>query len=111
MLVALANAALRSTPDRRHPLHPLNLAAGGWDGVDVHAHLTDSAFSGRLHIALGQAAAAGVSAIIAVSEDLEDARHVLEFIMDTKRPQQVAVHVCLGLHPCKVRNKGRGSLL
>lgn len=101
MLVALANAALRSSPAPL-PLQPLTSPGGG---VDVHAHLTDSAFSGNLQAVLEQSSAAGVSAIIAVSEDLEDARHVMEFIKGRKQQQQVAVHICLGMHPCKVRKR------
>ena len=42
--------------------------------VDVHAHLCDAAFDGDLEAVLDRARAAGVGSVIAVGEDLDDAR-------------------------------------
>ena len=42
--------------------------------VDTHAHICDTAFDGDRAAVLARARAAGVSAIIAVGEDLADAR-------------------------------------
>jgi TatD DNase family protein len=46
--------------------------------IDTHAHLCDSAFEADLDQVLKRAAAAGVTCVIAVGEDLADARHNLE---------------------------------
>jgi TatD DNase family protein len=45
--------------------------------VDTHAHLADPAFEGDLEAVLDRARQAGVEAVVAVSEDYEDAERVL----------------------------------
>jgi TatD DNase family protein len=46
--------------------------------IDTHAHLCDPSFAGDLEQVLERAAAAGVEAVVAVGEDLADARRNLE---------------------------------
>lgn len=46
--------------------------------VDVHAHLADAAFAGDLEVVLKRAREAGVLAVVAVAETLEDAKRNLE---------------------------------
>lgn len=46
--------------------------------IDTHAHLCDDAFAADLAQVLDRAAAAGVEAVVAVGEGLEDARRNLE---------------------------------
>lgn len=46
--------------------------------IDTHAHLCDDSFDGDLEAVLARAAAAGVEAVVAVGEGLDDARRNLE---------------------------------
>ncbi len=62
--------------------------------VDAHAHMSDGAFTADLEVVLEAAAEVGVKAIVAVSEDLEDANRVLKIA--EKFP---LVKPCVGLYP------------
>ena len=62
--------------------------------VDVHAHLCAPEFAEDLPAVLDAAAAAGVSRILAVGENLEDARRNLE--LADRFPM---VRPCAGLYP------------
>lgn len=62
--------------------------------VDVHAHLCASEFADDLPSVLEAARAAGVTRVLAVGEDLEDARRNLE--LAERFPQ---VRACAGLYP------------
>jgi TatD DNase family protein len=69
--------------------------------VDVHAHMADEAFSHDLHEVLKRAAAAGVKAILAVSETAADAERNL--ILAERFP---LIKSCAGLHPaCAHRDR------
>ena len=62
--------------------------------VDAHAHMSDAAFAADLAAVLEAAANAGVEAIVTVSENLEDARKVLD--LAEKFP---LLKPCAGLYP------------
>jgi len=63
--------------------------------IDCHAHLAAEEFDGDRALVLGRARQAGVQEILVVSEDLDDARRVL----DTCAVHGDALRPCVGLHP------------
>ncbi len=63
--------------------------------IDCHAHISSSAFDDDRDDVIRRARAAGIQAIIAVSENIEDSRKVLKLVQDYPgflRP-------CIGIHP------------
>ncbi len=62
--------------------------------VDVHAHLADEAFERDLDAVLRRAEQAGVRAVLAVSETLEEAREILELA-----ERYPIIKPCAGLYP------------
>ncbi len=65
--------------------------------VDVHAHLCDAVFDPDRHEVLGRARQAGVVAVIAVGEDLADARKNL--VLSEAHPM---IRPAAGLYPTKL---------
>ena len=74
--------------------------------VDVHAHLCAPEFRDDLEAVLAEAAAAGVSRILAVGETLEDAEANLA--LAARFPQ---VKVCAGLYPTILDREAAAALL
>jgi TatD DNase family protein len=62
--------------------------------IDVHAHMYDEAFGHDLGEVLNRAAASSVCAVLAVSETLEQARHIL--CLTARYPM---IKPCAGLYP------------
>jgi len=87
--------------------------------IDVHAHLADGAFHGRLRDVLVEAAASGVAGVIGVAESADDCGRLAaaaeEFHADTTVPASCGaaaasptsvMGACLGLHPVQTQADG-----
>lgn len=87
--------------------------------VDVHAHLADPEFRGRLRDILSEASSGGVAGVIGVAESPDDcaalAAAAEEFHAETTAaplsgdaptPHISAMGVCLGLHPVQTQADG-----
>lgn len=87
--------------------------------IDVHAHLADPGFRGKLRGLLAEAAGCGVSGVIGVAESADDCTSLAaaaeEFHAETAAPPPCgaasasptsAMGVCLGLHPVQTRADG-----
>jgi TatD DNase family protein len=74
--------------------------------VDVHAHLCAPEFAEDLPAVLDAAAATGVTRILAVGENLEDARHNLE--LADRFPM---VRPCAGLYPTVLDEEGAEAMV
>jgi TatD DNase family protein len=74
--------------------------------VDTHAHLCDPAFSADLGAVIGRAKAAGVSAVIAVGEDLADAKRNL--LLSREHP---LLRPAAGLYPAHINLEEATALI
>lgn len=66
--------------------------------IDCHAHLAGGDFDGDRDAVRHRAAAAGVSAVLVVGEDLEDNARVLRVLADAPT-NGIPMLPCLGFHP------------
>lgn len=66
----------------------------GWEMIDVHAHICDPGFDQDRDVVLARARQVGVRAIVAVAEDLSDARANLELAR-----QDPMIKAAAGLYP------------
>lgn len=74
--------------------------------VDVHIHLADITYSGKVENILDEAAKVGVSSIVACAEDYQTSIETLRIAQ--KYPSQV--YAALGLHPNNIPNMGESEL-
>jgi TatD DNase family protein len=74
--------------------------------VDAHAHLCAPEFAGDLPAVLEAAAAAGVTRVLAVGEDLDDARRNLD--LAARFP---LVRACAGLYPTILDEAAAGAMV
>jgi TatD DNase family protein len=63
---------------------------------DSHAHLTDESFAAELDAVLTRAAERGLSAVVSVASDLDDARAALELARTASR---LRIWATAGIHP------------
>lgn len=63
---------------------------------DSHAHLTDESFAPELDAILARAAERGVSAVVSIASNLEDAEAAIELARTASRPR---IWTTAGLHP------------
>ncbi|NIN73322.1 MAG: YchF/TatD family DNA exonuclease [Gemmatimonadetes bacterium] len=63
---------------------------------DSHAHLTDESFAEELDASLARAAERGVSAVVSIASDLDDARAAIQLARAASR---LRVYATVGIHP------------